>query len=143
MNTLAGKPGTALPIASLTLAGVANAGSFQPAHSKKGHIKTGYSKTSDVIRHDFHEYPTALEIRSLYGEVKVSESVRDCWDEPVYHRCRGRSSATDMLAGGLIGGVIGYQTGGWAEYRRRECQRVMPYDPGNYINMRIEFAPVI
>ena len=29
------------------------------------------------------------------------------------------------------------------EYPGREYQLVMPYDPGKYIKMRIEFAPVI
>ena len=29
------------------------------------------------------------------------------------------------------------------EYRGRQYQLVMPYGPGEHINMRIEFAPVI
>jgi uncharacterized protein YcfJ len=195
MNTLAGKPGTTLAIAAPTLTGVANAGSVQHAHSKKGHIKTGH-----VIRHDLYEFDTVLEIRPLYREGKVSEPVRECWNEPVYHTRREHSSVGGMLAGGLIGGVVGYQIGGGRgnktatavgtligaqmghqaangdgrvektneayqehcktryrasyrevvdgydviyEYRGREYQLVMPYDPGKHIKMRIEFAPVI
>jgi uncharacterized protein YcfJ len=97
--------------------GVANAGSVQHAHSKKDHIKTGYSKTGysktgHVIRHDLYEYDTVLEIRPLYREGKVSEPVRECWDEPVYHTRREHSSVSGMLARGLIGGVVGYQVGG-------------------------------
>ena len=190
MNTLAGKLTIALTVAALTFAGATNAGSGQHRNKKKGH----------EIRHDLYEYATVLEARPLYREVKVSEPVRECWDEPVYHTRREHSSVGGMLAGGLIGGVIGHQIGdgrgnkiatavgtlvgarighqavngnrrveksieGYEEhcktryrvsyrevvdgydvtyeYRGREYQLVMPYDPGRNIKMRIEFAPVI
>jgi len=190
MNTLAGKLTIALTVATMIFAGVANAGSGQQRHKKKDH----------EIRHDLYEYATVLEARPLYREVKVSEPLRECRDEPVYHTHTEQSSVGGMLAGGLIGGVIGHQIGGGRgnkiatglgvllgarvghqavngdaraertiegyeehcitryrvsyrevvdgydvtyEYRGREYQLVMPYDPGKYIKMRIEFAPVI
>ncbi len=45
-------------------------------------------------------------------------AIRECWQEPVYrdddqrgHGRRHHASAGDMLAGGIIGGIIGHQIG--------------------------------
>ena len=190
MNNRFGKSLSATAIVLLISSGIASAGSGQQ----------GYKKPKHEHRHDLYEYATVLESRPVYREVRVSEPVRECWDEPVYHTQRQHKSVGGMLAGGLIGGVIGHQVGSGRgnkvatalgtligakighdaingevqnrriiagydehcniadrvsyeqvldgydvsyEYRGRQYQLMMPYDPGRHIKMRIEFAPVI
>ena len=190
MNNLLGKSLSATAIVLLISSGIASAGSWQQ----------GYKQPKHEHRQDLYEYATVLESRPVYREVRVSEPVRECWDEPVYHTQRQHKTVAGMLAGGLIGGVIGHQVGSGRgnkvatavgtligakmghdainggvqnrrtiagydehcntadrvsyeqlldgydvsyEYRGRQYQLMMPYDPGRHIKMRIEFAPVI
>ena len=88
--------------ALLVFAGTVSAGG---AH-KNGHKKHGHEGG-----HAAYEYATVLEARPIYREVKVSEPIRECWEEPVYETRHQHKSAGGMLAGGLIGGVVGHQIG--------------------------------
>ena len=181
---------TTIAIALLVFSGVANAGSGQ------GHRK--HDSDSEQV---LYEYAQVLDVRPIYREVKVSTPIRECWEEPVYHtRSQPHKSASGMLVGGLLGGIVGHQFGSGRgnkvataagtligakighdavnghvqpektlagyeercktrhrvsyeevldgydvsyEYRGRSYRIEMPYDPGEHIKMRIQFAPVI
>lgn len=183
-----------IAVALLIVAGIADAGSDRSAH-RHDHRKHGPAE-----RNDLFEYARVVEVQPVYRREKLSTPVRECWDEPVYHTRHQPKSAGGMLAGGLIGAVVGHQFGrgngkrmatavgalagahighqavnghikpkrtleGYEqhcktrqrvsyrqvldgydviyEYRGREYQMTMPYDPGRRIKMRIQFTPVI
>lgn len=181
---------TTIAIALLVLSGVANAGS-----------RHGHGKHDSIGEQALYEYAQVLEVRPIYREVKVSTPIRECWEEPVYHtRSQPHKSASGMLVGGLLGGIVGHQFGSGRgnkvataagtligasighdavnghvqqektvagyeercktshrvnyeevldgydvsyEYRGHSYRIEMPYDPGEHIKMRIQFAPVI
>ena len=76
-----------------------------------GH-KYGHDKRSFEQHEELFDYARVVDVQPLYREVRVSEPVRECWDEPVYHTERQHpKSAGGMLAGGLIGGIVGHQIG--------------------------------
>lgn len=66
-------------------------------------------------------YDKAKVIRStpLYETVRVAKPEERCWDEKVYHtrdhrkhrRIGGRDSYTPVIAGAIVGGVVGNQFG--------------------------------
>ena len=74
-------------------------------HKPNKHNKNGYE--SQFERFD---YARVIKVKPIYREVRVSNPVRECWDEPVKTK-RNHKSADGMLAGGLIGGVVGHQIG--------------------------------
>ena len=77
-----------------------------------GESKAGHKKHKSERQQQSFEYAKVVNVQPLYREVRVSNPVRECWDEPVYHTENRRSnSAGGMLAGGLIGGIIGHQFG--------------------------------
>ncbi len=60
-----------------------------------------------------YEYARVVGVQPQHRRVRVSEPVRDCWDE-VEHVSDGPFSARHIggtLVGGLIGGVLGNQVG--------------------------------
>ena len=79
--------------------------------SAGGGHKHGHKKHGHGGDHAVYEYAKVLEARPIYREVRVSEPVHECWDEPVYETRHRHKSAGGMLAGGLIGGVVGHQIG--------------------------------
>jgi uncharacterized protein YcfJ len=98
MNTLK----TGLVIAILVFTGAAGADS-------KSH---GHKQHKFEVRHDLYEYAKVVSVKPIYREVEVSRPVRECWEEPVYHtEHRQHRSAGGMLAGGLLGGIVGHQFG--------------------------------
>ena len=90
-------------MATVLLIAVSTAGT---AGDKYGHKKPKHGKA-----HGVYEYATVLEARPIYREVRVSQPVRECWDEPVYQTRHRTKSASGILVGGLIGGVVGHQIG--------------------------------
>lgn len=58
------------------------------------------------------DFGRVIEAEPVYRQVRVSNPVKECWDEPVQHTRRQHKSADGMLAGGLLGGIIGHQIGG-------------------------------
>jgi uncharacterized protein YcfJ len=91
-----------IAIAILVFASTATAGQFNKGHKKD----------FEGSRQDLFEYARVLEVQPIYREVRVSRPLRECRDVPVYHTHRqGQESAGAMLAGGLIGGIIGHQFG--------------------------------
>lgn len=68
-------------------------------------------------KHDRHnqqfqryDYAKVVKATPIYRQVRVSNPVRECWDEPARHSS-GHKSAEGMVAGGLIGGIVGHQIG--------------------------------
>lgn len=65
----------------------------------------------------FEDRAKVIQVEPLVRIVRVSDPVRECWDEPVthtrYHRGRGGAdSYTPAILGGILGGVVGNQFGG-------------------------------
>lgn len=82
----------------------------QPLMADHKHNK---SKSHERHNAQFQRFDYAKVIKAvpLYREVRVSNPVRECWDEPVIHTRRNHKSAEGMVAGGLIGGIVGHQIG--------------------------------
>ena len=50
----------------------------------------------------------------IYRQVRVSNPIKECWEEPVIHTQNNNSypkSASGMAVGGILGGIIGHQVG--------------------------------
>jgi uncharacterized protein YcfJ len=76
------------------------------------HKNSHKNKHGQIANSRHFEYAKVIDVEPLYREVRVSSPVRECWDEPVYHtESRQSKSAGGMVAGGLIGGIIGHQFG--------------------------------
>lgn len=93
----------------LILAGILAVSSSAFAGNK--HKNKNYNE-----RHSMHKqvvYGKVTNVSPVYREVRVSNPVKECWQEPVTHTKvrHGSSSAGGTLAGGIIGGVIGHQFG--------------------------------
>ncbi|MCP3690458.1 MAG: glycine zipper 2TM domain-containing protein [Gammaproteobacteria bacterium] len=88
---------SALVIALISLAPAVNADS---KHSR-------YHDESQIQHFDFAR---VIRVEPIYRQVKNSNPVRECWQEPVQHT-RSHKSAGGMVAGGLIGGIVGHQFG--------------------------------
>ncbi len=53
-----------------------------------------------------------LKVDPLYETIRVNHPEQRCWNERVRHRSsRGRGSYTPMIAGAIVGGVVGNQFG--------------------------------
>jgi uncharacterized protein YcfJ len=88
-------------------------------------------------RNGDYDYARVVNVEPLRRRIRVSEPVRECWDEPVYrsngyrsngyrsdYRSDGPLSSPHVgstLLGGLIGGVVGNQIG---TGRGRDAARV-------------------
>lgn len=60
----------------------------------------------------FKDYAQVTDVEPIYSIVRVSTPQRECWDRPRRTTSyRGNDSYTEMIAGGLIGGVVGNQFG--------------------------------
>ena len=72
----------------------------------------GHKNHGHRALHSTYDYARVLRVRPIYREVKVSTPIQECWQEPVYHtEHEHHDSAGGMLAGGVIGGIIGHQIG--------------------------------
>ena len=70
------------------------------------------------IHHDRYEYAKVIDVKPIYREVRISEPVEECWQEPVRHRIQhSQPSAGGLLAGGIVGGIIGHQLGKKSKHR--------------------------
>ncbi len=77
-----------------------------------GNNSHGHNKHDRGPRQDLFEYARVVEVQPIYREIKLSKPVRECWQEPVYHTRRdGHTAAGGLLAGGVIGSIIGHQIG--------------------------------
>lgn len=73
----------------------------------------GGSRYDDRGRHGEYEYARVIDVEPLRRRVRVSEPVRECWDETDY-RADGPLSSNHIggtLVGALIGGALGNQVG--------------------------------
>ncbi len=59
-------------------------------------------------------YGKVIDATPIYRQLRVSNPVRECWDEPVTYTRNEYSqpkSASGMAVGGILGGIIGHQVG--------------------------------
>lgn len=56
-----------------------------------------------------YDYAKVIDVRPMYETVRVSSPRQVCRDEEVVVRSGRRDSYTSVIAGGIIGGVIGNQ----------------------------------
>ena len=70
-----------------------------------------------------YDYARVVNVEPMRRRVRISEPVRECWDEPVYVSDGPLSPrhAGSTLLGGLIGGVVGNQIGSG---RGRDAARI-------------------
>ncbi|MCP4188534.1 MAG: glycine zipper 2TM domain-containing protein [Gammaproteobacteria bacterium] len=66
-----------------------------------------YSHGAQIQHFDFAR---VIRVKPIYRQVKHSNPVQECWQEPVRHK-RSHKSADGIVAGGLIGGIVGHQIG--------------------------------
>lgn len=62
-----------------------------------------------------HVYASVVEVRPVVRHVVVETPRRQCWDELVYQRVPSAHPLRDaapVIAGGMIGGVIGHELAG-------------------------------
>ncbi|MCH7881344.1 MAG: glycine zipper 2TM domain-containing protein [Proteobacteria bacterium] len=62
----------------------------------------------------FVDFGKVIDATPIYRQVRVSNPVRECWDEPVIYTRNEYSqpkSASGMAVGGILGGIIGHQIG--------------------------------
>ncbi len=82
------------------------------ASANAGGKSQGQKSRDYSPRQDLYEYARVVDVRPILRQVRISNPVRECWDEPVYRtELQPHKSAGGMLAGGLIGGIIGKQIG--------------------------------
>ncbi|MFV2032877.1 MAG: glycine zipper 2TM domain-containing protein [Gammaproteobacteria bacterium] len=65
----------------------------------------------DGANNMFVGYGKVIGTIPIYRQVRVSNPVRECWDEPVIRTQNEPKSASGMAVGGILGGIIGHQVG--------------------------------
>ena len=85
-----------------------------------------YDESSRYTREDRYgdyDYARVVNVEPLRRRVRISEPVRECWDEVAYDSDGPFSSSHvgSTLLGGLIGGVVGNQIGAG---RGRDAARI-------------------
>ncbi len=75
-------------------------------HDRRGHA---YDEPDD--RYGGYEYARVIGVEPLRRRVRVSEPVRECWEEVEYASDRPANHVGGTLLGALVGGVIGNQVG--------------------------------
>lgn len=92
---------------TILVAALVFSGSLAADSKDRGHKRHQYQM------HDAaYEYARVVRVRPIYRQVEVSRPLQECWDEPVYNTGHEHSdSAGGMLAGGVIGGIIGHHLG--------------------------------
>ncbi len=62
--------------------------------------------------HEREDWANVLEARPVTETLQIPADQEVCWDEQVQYRVPERRSATPLIFGAIIGGVIGNQFGG-------------------------------
>ncbi len=83
------------------------------AGAQADHNRDGYNNDDRDDRYGDYEYAQVVHVEALRRRVRVSEPVRECWEEESYTSDGPLSSnhIGSTLLGGLIGGVLGNQVG--------------------------------
>jgi uncharacterized protein YcfJ len=68
---------------------------------KRGHDRNG----------DFYDRARVVQVTTLYREVPVSTTVRECIEQPPRYRPHGGRTYTPEILGSIVGGVVGNQFG--------------------------------
>lgn len=76
------------------------------------HDRDGY-RYEDEDRYADYDYARVVDVEPLRRRIRVSEPVRECWDEVEYGRDRRATQGNlgGTVLGALIGGVVGNQVG--------------------------------
>ena len=70
---------------------------------------TAQSRAGD----DFYAKAKVISVTPVYDRVLVSQPEEQCWNERIHYPGRGRArSYTPVIAGAIVGGVVGNQFGG-------------------------------
>jgi len=69
-------------------------------HKHKKHERKHFTGTVKVT-----------QVVPIYRTVRIAEPREECYEKEVYYRNNGYVSATPMIAGGVIGGILGNQFG--------------------------------
>ena len=60
---------------------------------------------------DFYDRAKVVRVTSVYRQVPIRVSVRECVQRPVRYRVRNGRSYTPEILGGIVGGVVGNRFG--------------------------------
>lgn len=89
-----------------------------------------------------YEYARVVEVEPLRRRVRVSEPVRECWEERGYRSVDGPLSSNRIggtLLGGLIGGALGNQVGdGHGRQVARAAGAIIGASIGNNVSKQRE-----
>lgn len=101
---------------------VASAGALADDNRDSYRYDNG-SRYAREDRYGDYDYARVVNVEPLRRRVRISEPVRECWDDVAYESDGPLSSrhVGGTLLGGLIGGVVGNQIGGG---RGRDAARV-------------------
>jgi uncharacterized protein YcfJ len=97
---------------SVLAVGLAAASTGALADHNRDTYRIGEDSRSDRYDADY-DYARVVNVEPMRRRVRVSEPVRECWDEVAYESDGPFSSrhVGGTLLGGLIGGVVGNQVG--------------------------------
>lgn len=65
-----------------------------------------------LATHDREGWARVVEVRPVIERVRIPERQDRCWDRQVERAVPERRSATPLILGAVIGGVVGHQFGG-------------------------------
>jgi uncharacterized protein YcfJ len=78
----------------------------------------GWDRRYDDRRHSDYDYARVVDVDPIVRRIRVTEPVRECYEETRYERDRrygspsaSRGSAGSMILGGIIGAAVGNQIG--------------------------------
>ena len=122
-----------LSIIGVAVSLVAASGAAWADHDRYG---SRYEERSDRYGASEYDYAQVVDVQPIRRQVRVSEPVRECWNETSYASDGPFSSnhVGSTLLGGLIGGVVGNQIGSG---RGRTVARVAGAIAGGAIGHRV------
>ena len=117
-------------ISGCASAGSSTSSSTGSSYGRYHHDRDYYSESSSNY---FTVKAKVIKVEPVYESITVNDPETRCWKEKVHHR--GHQSSTPVIAGAILGGVVGNQFGGGSgklslihisEPTRRACRSRMP-----------------